>query len=151
MFFGIDETWRWRFREDELRYNEFWIQTVRYLSRNRQGRVRLMLDRQMPYRRGEPIKITVRFPDDAPPPDAKTAVKVVAERTRRLAGGQTEHETQTIRLGKVQGGARHVRGHAGTDAGRGIPVLAGAPRWLLADPRLRRACLPRPAKWMCCE
>ncbi|HZU34258.1 MAG TPA: VWA domain-containing protein, partial [Gemmataceae bacterium] len=94
MFFGIDETWRWRFREDELHYNQFWIQTVRYLSRNRQGRVRLMLDRQVPYRRGEPIKITVRFPDDAPPPDAKTEVKVVAERTGHLPGGQTAHETR---------------------------------------------------------
>src|SRR5262249_14472373 len=35
MFFGFDETWRWRFREDELRFNQFWIQTVRYLSRSR--------------------------------------------------------------------------------------------------------------------
>lgn len=106
MFFGIDETWRWRFREDELRYNQFWIQTVRYLSRNRQGRVRVFLDRQTPYRRGEPIKITVRFPDDAPAPDPKTAVKVVAERARRLPGGQTENETQTLRLGKVEGSDR---------------------------------------------
>ena len=31
MFFGFDESWRWRFREDELRFNQFWLQTVRYL------------------------------------------------------------------------------------------------------------------------
>ena len=28
------------------------------------GRIELRLDRQTPYRRGEPIKVTVRFPDD---------------------------------------------------------------------------------------
>ena len=32
MFFGFDESWRWRYREDELRFNQFWIQTVRYLG-----------------------------------------------------------------------------------------------------------------------
>src|SRR5262249_52228020 len=71
MFFGLDETWRWRFRENELHYNQFWIQTVRYLARSRSGRVELRLDRQTPYRRGEPIKVTVRFPDDAPQPTAE--------------------------------------------------------------------------------
>jgi len=30
LFFGINETWRWR--EDEARFNQFWIQTVRYLA-----------------------------------------------------------------------------------------------------------------------
>jgi hypothetical protein len=80
MFLGIDETWRWRFREDELRFNQFWIQTVRYLARSRLGRVELRVDRQTPYRRGEPIKVTVRFPDDAPPPGPDTKVEVIATR-----------------------------------------------------------------------
>src|SRR5439155_27048747 len=53
MFLGFDETWRWRFREDELHFNQFWIQTVRYLARSRLGRVELRTDRQTPYRRGE--------------------------------------------------------------------------------------------------
>ena len=70
MFFGFNETWRWGFREDQLHFNQFWIQTVRYLARSRLGRIELRLDRQTPYRRGEPIKVTVRFPDDAPPPAA---------------------------------------------------------------------------------
>src|SRR5262249_24119276 len=30
LFFGINETWRWR--EDEARFNQFWMQTVRYLA-----------------------------------------------------------------------------------------------------------------------
>jgi hypothetical protein len=103
MFFGFDETWRWRFREDELYFNKFWIQTVRYLSRSRQGRVSLYLDRQTPYQRGEPIKVMVRFPDDAPPPAADLQVKVVAERTSVRPGGQVENETQTLLLAKVEG------------------------------------------------
>ena len=86
MFFGFDETWRWRFREDELRFNRFWMQTVRYLSRSRLGRTELRLDRQTPYRVGEPIKVTVRFPDNAPAPGknnqagVKADVKVQVER-----------------------------------------------------------------------
>src|SRR5262249_57882006 len=98
MFFGFDETWRWGFRENQSRFNDFWIQAIRYLARDRLGRIDLRLDRQTPYRRGEPIKITVRFPDDAPPPPADTQVKVVVERPAPgRAGdgaGRTGHTAQ---------------------------------------------------------
>jgi hypothetical protein len=106
LFLGFDETWRWRLREDELRFNQFWIQSVRYLARNRVGRVDLRTDRQTPYRRGEPMKLTVRFPDDAPPPAADAPVKVLVERLpwkkegEPAAGGT---ETQTVQLAKVEG------------------------------------------------
>jgi hypothetical protein len=103
MFFGIDETWRWRYREDELRFNQFWIQAVRYLSRTRLGRVELRLDRQTPYRRGEPIKVTVRFPDDAPAPSPEMAVKVLAERSLTRPDAAPEIEGQTLGLTRVEG------------------------------------------------
>jgi hypothetical protein len=113
MFLGFDETWRWRFREDELRFNQFWIQTVRYLARSRLGRAELRVNRQTPYRRGEPIKVTVRFPDDAPPPGADTKVEVVATHTplRQPAGVNprmseprpAEIEKETLRLAKLEG------------------------------------------------
>src|SRR5262249_12792460 len=32
LFLGFEETWRWRFREDERHFNNFWIQTVRFLA-----------------------------------------------------------------------------------------------------------------------
>jgi hypothetical protein len=111
MFFGFDETWRWRLREDELRFNQFWIQTVRYLSRSRVSRTTLRLDRQTPYRVGEPIKITVQFPENALPgrkpgakgPD-KLDVKVLVEhRSPPGPGGRSETEVQTITLAKVEG------------------------------------------------
>src|SRR5262249_1010899 len=101
LFFGFNETWRWGFREDQLRFNQFWIQTVRYLARSRLGRVDLRLDRQTPYRRGEPMKITVRFPDDAPPPAADTEVKVVVE--RRATARAEDSEVRTVQLAKLEG------------------------------------------------
>src|SRR5207245_10395561 len=108
MFFGFCETWPWRYREDELRFNQFWIQTVRYLARSRLGRVEVRLDRQTPYRRGEPIKVTVRFPDDAAPPGPEAKVEVIAIRTalrQRNAGAAltTEIEKQTLPLTKLEG------------------------------------------------
>jgi hypothetical protein len=110
MIYGFDETWRWRFRENELRFNQFWMQTIRYLSRSRVGRTDLRLDRQTPYRRGEPIRITVRFPDNAPAPGKnnpagiKTDVKVQVERQPPpTPDGENEIETQTLQLTKVEG------------------------------------------------
>ncbi|MFO0936419.1 MAG: VWA domain-containing protein [Gemmataceae bacterium] len=102
VFFGFDETWRWRFRDGEEKFNQFWTQVVRVLGRNRVHRVELRTDRQTPYRQSEPIKITVRFPDDAPAPDANTAVRVVADRTPPK-GTSGELDSQTIQLVKVEG------------------------------------------------
>ena len=88
MFLGFSETWRWGYREDQRRYNQFWIQMVRYLSGSRRDHVELYLDRETPYRRGEPIKVLVRFPDDQPPPGKDAVVKVKIVR-RGLARRRT--------------------------------------------------------------
>jgi hypothetical protein len=101
LFFGFDETWRWGFREDQLHFNQFWVQAIRYLARSKVGRVELRLDRATPYRRGEPIKILVRFPDDAPPPPADTEVKVVVERRNPARPGDTE--VRTVQLSQLKG------------------------------------------------
>ena len=100
MFFGFDETWRWNWRDDQTYYNQFWIQTVRYLARSRLGKVELRLDRQTPYRRGEPIKVMVRFPDDEKPPSDQTKVKVNVE--RRIPGKESERETRTLELSRME-------------------------------------------------
>ncbi len=101
MFFGFNETWRWNWREDQLQYNEFWLRTVRYLGIKRQGRVDLRLDRQGEYRRGDPIKITVRFPDDAPAPPTDTKVKVLVE--RRPLGRAGDASVSSIEVGHLTG------------------------------------------------
>jgi hypothetical protein len=105
MFFGFDETWRWRLREDELRFNQFWIQTVRYLSRSRLGRIDLRVDRQTPYRRGEPIKVSARFPDDSPAPGPEIKVEVILTRAPLKGSGPSSGglEKETLRLAKVEG------------------------------------------------
>jgi uncharacterized membrane protein len=99
MFFGFDESWRWRLREDEGRYNQFWIQAVRYLARTRLGRIDLRTDKQVPYRQGEPIRVTVRFPDDVPPPAANAPVQVTAE----FVTPNGEVDAQTLALAKLDG------------------------------------------------
>jgi uncharacterized membrane protein len=131
LIYGFHETWRWRWREDEGRYNQFWIQTVRYLARSRQGRVELRLDRQTPYQRGEPIKITVRFPDDAPAPPAETDVRV-AVLNRDL------QERRTIKLTRTDGSRGTFEGIlTRTPVGRYEFWLA-QPR--VADPQPRAEC-----------
>ncbi len=101
MFLGFCETWRWNWREDQVYFNRFWIETVRYLARTRLGRIELRLDRQTSYRRGEPIKMTVRFPDDAPPPAPDVEVKVTIE--RRNPAKPSDSEVRTVQLPKVEG------------------------------------------------
>ncbi len=107
VFLGFDETWRWRFRLDEDKFNQFWVQMVRVLARNRLARAELRTDKQTAYRRDDPIKLVLRFPDDAPPPDEKAGVRVTAERSppRNPDGsaGTGATETQTIKMSKVDG------------------------------------------------
>jgi hypothetical protein len=107
IFFGFDETWRWRFRLGEEKFNRFWHQGARVLSHNRINRPELRTDKQTAYRRDEPIRLTVRFPDDSPAPAEDTAVKVVVDRTplRLAEGGPVigSSESQTVQLAKVEG------------------------------------------------
>ena len=54
MFFGFDETWRWRYRLNEPRFNQFWLQTIRSLARSRVGRIEVSVPRQdVPPRRSD--------------------------------------------------------------------------------------------------
>jgi hypothetical protein len=117
MFFGFEETWRWRFREDEAYFNKFWIETVRYLSRSRVTRTTLRLDRQTPYRLGEPIKVIVQFPDNTPLPgkgakDIKTDVKVIVEFTPASVGDEkVDPEIQTMKLSKMENSWSNFEGY----------------------------------------
>src|SRR5437763_1955943 len=47
IYFGFDEAWRWRLRQDVVRYNQFWLQAVKYLARNRLGRAEVRTDKQV--------------------------------------------------------------------------------------------------------
>jgi hypothetical protein len=97
MFIGFDDTWRWRLRQDEVRFNQFWLQAVRALARGRVGRTEVRTDRKT-YRRDDPVRVTVRFPDDMPPPEGP--VKVAVERKPAKGG---DAESQTIQLSQREG------------------------------------------------
>lgn len=123
LYFGFDESWRWRRLEDERLYNQFWIQAVRFLSRSRLGRCDLRLDRQTPYRQGEPIRVSARFPDDAPPPASDASVLVAVE----FVGITGDRESQTLELS-------HIEGSRGTYEGIVVRTDAGSYRFRLSSP-----------------
>ncbi len=100
MFFGFDETWRWRYQDGEVYFNRFWKNTVDYLSHRRPDRVELRLNKQTPYTRGELIKVTVRFPENDQAPDK---VKVTWKRTPAARDGlppQAGH-SETMKLARA--------------------------------------------------
>jgi hypothetical protein len=99
LFIGFDDTWRWRLRESEVRFNQFWLQAVRALARGRVGRIEVRTDRKV-YRRDDPVRVTVRFPDDAPAPEGPVRV-TVDRRPPKVGGG--EPETQTVQLAPREG------------------------------------------------
>jgi uncharacterized membrane protein len=99
---GFEESWRWRFRNDEIRFNQFWIQLVRFLARSRPSRAEVRLDRQGHYRRGEPIRVSVQFPDDQPAPDASIPIRV----EMRQDIGRQKSEMTVLELAVVPGAAR---------------------------------------------
>ncbi len=76
IFHATDETWRWRFRVGDVFFARYWVQTIRYLSRSKLlGKDRsaeLTVDRRE-YRRGEPVRVRVRFLDDRQAPPKMTA------------------------------------------------------------------------------
>ena len=134
MFFGFDETWRWRLREDEARFNNFWIQVMRYLSRGRSSRTELRLDKQAPYNLGEPIKVTVRFPDGTSGPgdvkhhrqDRGQGHGRVSRARRRQGRGRPRDSDADAEQGAGELG--HVRGRAQPHARRQIPSAPAGSR-----------------------
>jgi hypothetical protein len=102
LFLGFDDTWRWRLRESEVRFNQFWLQAVQALARGRVGRTEVRTDRKT-YRRDDPIRVTVRFPDDAPPPEGPVRVTVDRVPPKQPGAAPAEPESQTVHLAPREG------------------------------------------------
>ena len=86
-----DETWRWRYRTGDVFFARYWIQTIRYLSRSKladASRVATLSTDRREYRRGEPVRLRVRFADPRRAPAEDDGVTIVLEhpghKTRRL-------------------------------------------------------------------
>jgi predicted DNA-binding protein (UPF0251 family) len=117
MFFGIDETWRWRAGGDETKYNDFWLQSMRYLARGQPMHTKLWLDRQVPYLVGDKITVRVRFPDSGPAgaeakgPKITDATDVVVSVTYQPPGAKEgEPQVSTMKLAKVAGSRARYEG-----------------------------------------
>jgi hypothetical protein len=83
LFHATDDTWRWRHRVGDVFFARYWIQSVRYLSRSKllgkDQAVELSADRRE-FRRGEAVRLRVRFIDERQAPVADDGVVVVLER-----------------------------------------------------------------------
>ncbi|MEX2112711.1 MAG: VWA domain-containing protein [Pirellulales bacterium] len=83
LFHATDDTWRWRHRVGDVFFARYWIQAVRYLSRSKllgkEHAVELTADRRE-FRRGEAVRLRVRFIDEREAPVAEDGVAVVLER-----------------------------------------------------------------------
>jgi len=131
LFFGFEETWRWRHRLDEPRFNQFWVQAIRSLARARVGRIEIHTAEKI-YRRDDPIRVTVHFPDDAPAPPPETRVAVRVERRPLPVSGKTpstQPEVETVLL-------RHQEKSRGTFETILTQKPEGEYRFVLVEPKV---------------
>jgi hypothetical protein len=107
LFFGFDDTWRWRYRNDEEHFDRFWVQTVRVLAQSRVRRVELKVSPKGEFRRDEKITVVVRFPVEAPTPPAGQPVRVGMVRgplpNADGTPGSGPSEASTLTLARVPG------------------------------------------------
>ncbi len=102
LFIGFDDTWRWRLLQDEPRFNQFWMQAVRTLARGRVGRIEVRTDRKS-YRRDEPMRVSVRYPDEIPAPASPVRVSLSRVPPSQPGTLPAEIEAQTLELALKEG------------------------------------------------
>lgn len=82
LFHATDDTWRWRYQVGDVYFARYWVQTIRYLSRSKllgKDRSAELTSDRREYRRGEPVRLRVRFADDRLAPAEDDGVTVVLE------------------------------------------------------------------------
>ncbi len=86
IFSAIDDTWRWRQRIGDRFFGRYWVQLIRFMARSKllgQKQAEVVTDRRR-YRRGQPVGVTVRFPNPALAQDVR-AVTVEVQREGQAA------------------------------------------------------------------
>jgi hypothetical protein len=128
IFHATDETWRWRYRVGDVFFARYWMQTIRYLSRTKllgKDRTAELVTDRREYRRGENVRLRVRFIDDRLAPAEDQGVTVVVERagdeSRRVMLRRSEHSRGVFEglLVRPADGSYH--------AWVAVPVLGGTP------------------------
>jgi len=81
LFHATDETWRWRRRVGDIYFARYWVQTIRYLARSKlaEGNGVVLTSDRPEYRRGDSIRLRVRFTDPRLAPAADDGVTVAVE------------------------------------------------------------------------
>jgi hypothetical protein len=99
LFHATDETWRWRWRTGDVFFARYWVQMIRYLSRSilaEGDRSALLSTDRREYRRGESVRLRLRFADERLAPPDDDGVTVVLE--------HKGHQTRRIRLHRSTAG-----------------------------------------------
>ncbi|MBS0210984.1 MAG: hypothetical protein JSS27_18730 [Planctomycetes bacterium] len=82
LFHATDETWRWRWRVGDVFFARYWVQTLRFLARSKllgqDLQVEMAADRQQ-YRRGDSVRLRVRFLDERRAPAEDDGVVIMVE------------------------------------------------------------------------
>ena len=111
MFIGVDEIWRWRFRDNESRFNNFWVQTTRYLAA-RISKTDLRSIGKPPtapasrLKSPSPFRPTSRSPAALllkTPPKSDVKVTVEYRPPAQPDGAPADPEIQTLSLAKLEG------------------------------------------------
>jgi hypothetical protein len=103
LFFGIEETWRWRYRDGQPKFDEFWRRTLDYLALRPHRRTELVLDKRTAYRQGDEIKVTVSLADEV---RVAAGSRPVIARATFLPLERKDPEFITIPLQDVAGALR---------------------------------------------
>jgi uncharacterized membrane protein len=113
LFHACDETWRWRYQVGDAYFARYWVQSIRFLSRSKllgkDHAAELSADRRQ-YKRGEPVRLRLRFFDEAQAPAQDDGVTLVIERS--------DHERRSVAL-------RRVAAHRGIFEGSWTPAGVG--------------------------
>jgi len=111
VFHATDESYRWlRHEAGEHYFARYWIQTLRYLSRSKLldgNRLAELTSDREEYRRGQPVRLRVRFLDDRLAPVHDEGVTVVLEREGSKRRQITLHRDLAIR-GVFEGTASNL-------------------------------------------
>jgi hypothetical protein len=91
-----DDTWRWRYRNEDVLPRRYWFQTIRYLARSARlggsATTELAAVRD-PVSRGESVRLRARFFDESQAPAADDGVEVLVEQGNQPPTRHTLHRT----------------------------------------------------------
>ena len=108
LFHATDELWRWRLRDSERIYSQYWVQALRFLSRNQSldgARGVEFTANRLTYQRGDAVKLRLQVLDERqlPASGAATVVLEHADEPRRSIELARVANSTNIFTGELRG------------------------------------------------